>query len=142
MIDKEDLQAVCDQFQLGVSGQVLDDLIDYCDMDKDGLINFLEFANFLNWKDKMPIKSREQRILTNGQLNALSCICQFVNTRLKMLLKILGQCGGFLQRDIFWSTFYVCCLLQSVRRAQLQPTRRGGLRQNLLILKSVLSLRP
>uniref|UniRef100_A0A671WIF7 EF-hand domain family, member B n=1 Tax=Sparus aurata TaxID=8175 RepID=A0A671WIF7_SPAAU len=65
MIDKEDLQAVCDQFQLGVSGQVLDDLIDYCDMDKDGLINFLEFANFLNWKDKMPIKSREQRILTN-----------------------------------------------------------------------------
>ncbi|XP_073340783.1 EF-hand domain-containing family member B [Pagrus major] len=65
MIDKEDLQAVCRQFQLGVSGPVLDDLMDYCDADKDGLIDFLEFANFLNWKDKMPIKSREQRILTN-----------------------------------------------------------------------------
>lgn len=67
MIDKEDLQAVCRQFQLGVSGPVLDELMDCCDTDKDGLINFLEFANFLNWKDKMPINSREQRILTNGR---------------------------------------------------------------------------
>ncbi|XP_070768717.1 EF-hand domain-containing family member B [Enoplosus armatus] len=65
MIDKEDLQAVCHQFQLGVSGPVLDDLMDYCDTDKDGLINFLEFANFLNWKDKMPINSQEQDIMTN-----------------------------------------------------------------------------
>lgn len=75
MIDKEDLQAVCRQFQLDVSGPVLDDLMDYCDTDKDGLISFLEFSNFLNWKDKMPINSREQRILTNGQLNGLGCIC-------------------------------------------------------------------
>ncbi|KAM6935605.1 EF-hand domain-containing family member B [Lycodopsis pacificus] len=64
-IDKEDLQAVCRQFQLDVSRPVLDDLMDYCDTDKDGLINFLEFANFLNWKDKMPINSQEQRIMTN-----------------------------------------------------------------------------
>lgn len=65
MIDKDDLLAVCRQFQLDVSGPVLDDLMDCCDLDKDGLINFLEFANFLNWKDKMPIKSQEQNILTN-----------------------------------------------------------------------------
>ncbi|KAM7421486.1 hypothetical protein PAMA_015566 [Pampus argenteus] len=65
MIDKEDLQEVCRHFQLDVRGSVLDDLMDYCDTDKDGLINFLEFANFLNWKDKMPINSREQRIITN-----------------------------------------------------------------------------
>uniref|UniRef100_A0A3P8U8V3 EF-hand domain-containing protein n=1 Tax=Amphiprion percula TaxID=161767 RepID=A0A3P8U8V3_AMPPE len=67
MIDKEDLLAVCHQFQLDVNGPVLDDLMDYCDTDKDGLINFLEFANFLNWKDKMPINSQEQNILTKGQ---------------------------------------------------------------------------
>nr|XP_046254821.1 EF-hand domain-containing family member B [Scatophagus argus] len=65
MIDKEDLQAVCRQFQLDVSEPVLDDLMDCCDADKDGLINFLEFSNFLNWKNKMPINSREQRIMTN-----------------------------------------------------------------------------
>ncbi|XP_054477768.1 EF-hand domain-containing family member B [Anoplopoma fimbria] len=64
-INKEDLQAVCRQFQLDVSRPVLDDLMDYCDTDKDGLINFLEFANFLNWKDKMPINSREQSLMTN-----------------------------------------------------------------------------
>ncbi|XP_010772350.1 EF-hand domain-containing family member B [Notothenia coriiceps] len=65
MIDKEDLQAVCHQFHLDVSRQVLDALMDYCDTDKDGLINFLEFSNFLNWKDKMPINRREQCIITN-----------------------------------------------------------------------------
>lgn len=70
MIDKADLQAVCHQFQLDVSRPVLDDLMDYCDTDKDGLINFLEFANFLNWKDKMPINSQEC-IREKGQLNAL-----------------------------------------------------------------------
>ncbi|KAG8009806.1 EF-hand domain-containing family member B [Nibea albiflora] len=69
MIDRDDLQAVCRQFQLDVSGPVLDDLMDYCDTDKDGLINFLEFANFLNWKGKMPIKSHEQLIMTNAQLD-------------------------------------------------------------------------
>ncbi|XP_028985621.1 EF-hand domain-containing family member B isoform X2 [Betta splendens] len=65
MIDKDDLQEVCRQFQLDVSDSVLNDLMDYCDADKDGFINFLEFANFLNWKDKMPISSREQRIILN-----------------------------------------------------------------------------
>ncbi|XP_049323534.1 EF-hand domain-containing family member B [Astyanax mexicanus] len=63
-IDKQDLQDVCRQFNLDLSGDVLEGLVDYCDVDKDGLINFLEFANFLNWKDKMPIRPAEQRILT------------------------------------------------------------------------------
>lgn len=71
MIDKEDLRAVCHQFQLNISESVLDDLMDYCDTDKDGFINFLEFANFLNWKDKMPINSREQCIIANGKKKAI-----------------------------------------------------------------------
>lgn len=66
VIDKEDLHDVCRQFNLDLSGPMLDDLMEYCDVDKDGLINFLEFANFLNWKDKMPISKVEQRILTSG----------------------------------------------------------------------------
>uniref|UniRef100_A0A8C7NYC9 EF-hand domain-containing protein n=1 Tax=Oncorhynchus mykiss TaxID=8022 RepID=A0A8C7NYC9_ONCMY len=65
VIDKEDLRDVCRQFNLDLSGPMLDDLMEYCDVDKDGLINFLEFANFLNWKDKMPISKVEQRILTS-----------------------------------------------------------------------------
>ena len=28
--------------------------MDYCDQDRDGQISYLEFSNFLNWKDKMP----------------------------------------------------------------------------------------
>ncbi|KAL2084433.1 hypothetical protein ACEWY4_019951 [Coilia grayii] len=63
-IDKEDLQAMCRQFNLDLSGPALDSLMDYCDVDKDGQISFLEFANFLNWKDKMPIGRLEQTLLT------------------------------------------------------------------------------
>lgn len=58
---------MCRQFRLPVSGSVLDDLMDYCDTDRDGLISFVEFANFLSWKDLMPIDSQEERILTQGQ---------------------------------------------------------------------------
>ena len=72
MIDKEDLKEVCREFKLNVSEPVLDDLINYCDTDKDGLIDFLEFANFLNWKGKMPIDREEQSILTNGQFNVFT----------------------------------------------------------------------
>ncbi|KAK2845032.1 hypothetical protein Q5P01_011691 [Channa striata] len=68
MIDREDLWEVCREFHLVVNETVLNDLMDYCDTDKDGVINFLEFANFLNWKDKMPISGREQRIITSGHL--------------------------------------------------------------------------
>ncbi|KAF7643712.1 hypothetical protein LDENG_00234920 [Lucifuga dentata] len=64
MIDKEDLQEVCGEFQMYLSGPVLDDLMECCDADKDGFINFLEFANFLNWKDKLPINRLDQRTIT------------------------------------------------------------------------------
>lgn len=90
MIDREDLQAVCRQFQLDVSEPVLDDLMDYCDTDKDGLINFVEFANFLNWKDKMLINSREQRIMINGQLKASVSVFTLNSFTLTFL------CTGFL----------------------------------------------
>lgn len=58
---------MCCQFQLPISGSALDDLMDYCDTDGEGVISFMEFANFLSWKDMMPIKSQEERILTQGQ---------------------------------------------------------------------------
>lgn len=75
LIDREDLRAVCQQFQLSVGEPVLDALMDDCDADKDGFISFLEFANFLNWKDKMPISSGEQSVITNGTID-LICLFQ------------------------------------------------------------------
>jgi len=64
VIDREDLWAVCREFGVGTSEAVLDDLMATCDADGDGVIDFLEFANFLNWKDRTPIGRAEQRILT------------------------------------------------------------------------------
>lgn len=53
-IDLNELREVCIQFSLPVEPELLCLLMDYCDTDKDGQINYIEFANFLNWKDKMP----------------------------------------------------------------------------------------
>lgn len=67
MIDKEDLRKSCFQLNLNLDDELLDSLFDYCDLDKDGLINYLEFANFLNWKDKMAVKEFEEKIITKGK---------------------------------------------------------------------------
>ncbi|XP_077347528.1 EF-hand domain-containing family member B [Lithobates pipiens] len=63
-IDKEELKDACVTFGLNLDSNVLDLLVEYCDEDEDGLINFVEFANFLTWKDKMSIGKLEEKILT------------------------------------------------------------------------------
>ncbi|KAM3928615.1 EF-hand domain-containing family member B [Leptodactylus fuscus] len=72
-IDKDDLKKTCDQFGLNVDPVLLDSLIEYCDVDKDGLINFIEFANFLNWKDKIPIGNQ---VSLEGHLNPQDLILE------------------------------------------------------------------
>ncbi|CAD5122724.1 DgyrCDS11135 [Dimorphilus gyrociliatus] len=53
-ITATDLKNVCEQFQLPIELELLVQLFDYCDVDRDGRINYIEFSNFLNWKDKLP----------------------------------------------------------------------------------------
>ncbi|XP_069769318.1 EF-hand domain-containing family member B isoform X2 [Narcine bancroftii] len=65
-IDREELQDVCLQFNLNLNPRLMDELFDYCDLEGVGSINFLEFANFLNWKDKMLLGEIEQKIITKG----------------------------------------------------------------------------
>ncbi|EDO30325.1 predicted protein [Nematostella vectensis] len=50
----DELTTTCTQFNLPVEPELLESLLHYCDADKDGQINYTEFANFLNWKDQMP----------------------------------------------------------------------------------------
>lgn len=66
MIDKAELQEACEQASLHLDETLLDQLFHYCDVDNDGLINYLEFANFLNWKDKMLLKECEERVIIKG----------------------------------------------------------------------------
>uniref|UniRef100_A0A8C8RSP0 EF-hand domain family member B n=1 Tax=Pelusios castaneus TaxID=367368 RepID=A0A8C8RSP0_9SAUR len=65
-IDKEELRKSCFQLNLDLDEELLDALFDYCDLDKDGLIDYLEFVNFLNWKDKMSVEEFEKNIITKG----------------------------------------------------------------------------
>ncbi|XP_037380788.1 EF-hand domain-containing family member B isoform X2 [Talpa occidentalis] len=66
MIDKDELREACEQINLHLDEKLLDQLFEYCDVDNDGLINYLEFANFLTWKDKMPPQESEKRVIITG----------------------------------------------------------------------------
>ncbi|XP_060065621.1 EF-hand domain-containing family member B-like [Ylistrum balloti] len=53
-IKMQGLREACAQYHLPVEPELLEQLMDYCDTNRDGCIDYLEFSNFLNWKDKMP----------------------------------------------------------------------------------------
>ncbi|XP_032187929.1 EF-hand domain-containing family member B isoform X3 [Mustela erminea] len=67
VIDKAELREACEQASLHLDEKLLDQLFDYCDVDNDGQINYLEFANFLNWKDRMTLKEHEERVIIKGK---------------------------------------------------------------------------
>lgn len=52
-IDREELKVACAAAKYAVADDLLDVLLNDCDHDGDGRINFLEFANFLCFKDSM-----------------------------------------------------------------------------------------
>ncbi|NXA22500.1 EFHB protein, partial [Ibidorhyncha struthersii] len=87
MIDKDDLRKSCFQLNLNLDDELLDSLFDCCDLDKDGLINYLEFANFLNWKDKMAIKEFEEKIITKGEKLGAPVLPEDTKTNDEPLLK-------------------------------------------------------
>jgi len=53
-ITLDNLRSVCIKYRLPVDNDILENVLDYCDADCDGMISYLEFANFLNWKEKLP----------------------------------------------------------------------------------------
>ncbi len=53
-INLQSLRDVCLEFNLPAQPELLEQLLDYCDVDRDGQIDYMEFANFLNWREKMP----------------------------------------------------------------------------------------
>lgn len=78
-IDINDLREVCLQYHLPLEPELLEQLLDTCDANRDGFIDYIEFSNFLNWKDKMksglpdkpdtPVTSaRSQSAVSNEEL--------------------------------------------------------------------------
>ncbi|XP_033101758.1 EF-hand domain-containing family member B-like isoform X2 [Anneissia japonica] len=62
-IDINELQECCVQFNLPVDPELLIQLTSYCDANRDGSIDYTEFANFLNWQEKM---TSEEKLLAPG----------------------------------------------------------------------------
>lgn len=46
-----DIRAACTEMGVPLDDSLLEQLIDFCDVNNDGLIDYREFANFLNWRD-------------------------------------------------------------------------------------------
>ena len=53
-IDISELRDCIVELNLPIQRELLESLLLYCDINNDGQIDYLEFSNFLNWKDKMP----------------------------------------------------------------------------------------
>jgi len=53
-ITLDNLRSVCIKYRLPVDPDILERVFDYCDVDRDGMISYIEFANFLNWREKLP----------------------------------------------------------------------------------------
>ncbi|NXC92543.1 EFHB protein, partial [Certhia familiaris] len=67
VMHKDNLRRIFFQLNMDLDDELLDSLFDCCDLDKDGLINYRDFVNFLNWKDKMGVKEFEEKIITKGK---------------------------------------------------------------------------
>ncbi|NWY41875.1 EFHB protein, partial [Sylvia atricapilla] len=67
IIHKDNLRRIFFQLNVNLDDELLDALFDCCDLDKDGLINYRDFANFLNWKDKIGVKEFEEKIIRKGK---------------------------------------------------------------------------
>ncbi|XP_006821422.1 EF-hand domain-containing family member B-like [Saccoglossus kowalevskii] len=52
-IDINELRECCLQFNLPIEPELLEQLLFYCNANKDGYLDYTQFSNFLNWKDKM-----------------------------------------------------------------------------------------
>ncbi|XP_053819874.1 EF-hand domain-containing family member B isoform X4 [Vidua chalybeata] len=66
-IHKDSVRKVFFQLNMNLDDELLESLFDCCDLDKNGLINYRDFVNFLNWKDKMGVKEFEEKIITKGK---------------------------------------------------------------------------
>lgn len=67
---------MCDEFGLDVSRTTLEGLMEFCDVDSNGIVDFVEFSNYLTWREKLPIKPREQQILLTGAAPPHRCHCE------------------------------------------------------------------
>lgn len=68
-IDMAELRDCCIQFNLPVEEDLLDELLQYCDEEGKGAIDYTEFANFLNWKDKMMQNPGPEDVATSSEVN-------------------------------------------------------------------------
>ncbi|XP_039252366.2 EF-hand domain-containing family member B-like [Styela clava] len=87
-IDNEELRNVCWQLNVPIEDEMLFLLMSYCG-GEEGKIDYLKFANFLNWKDKMPIVSSASQTKTAMDVNTKEAMPPETPTLKKQIDKAL-----------------------------------------------------
>ena len=72
-IEINEIREICTQFNLPVEKELLEALLDYCNIDDDGKIDYDEFTYFLNWKEKLPTELRKKLRITNEADDSEEC---------------------------------------------------------------------
>nr|XP_033786560.1 EF-hand domain-containing family member B isoform X2 [Geotrypetes seraphini] len=65
-ISRDELKNVCEYFNLELYPELLDAVLEYCSVDEDGLIDFMLFTNFINWKKKVSAEDLAETIFARG----------------------------------------------------------------------------
>ncbi|KAG8442935.1 hypothetical protein GDO86_011665, partial [Hymenochirus boettgeri] len=68
-ITEEELKRVCFQFGLDLDADLFEFIFEYCEKDKDDMINYSDFIKFVNWKDKMTTKDLEEKLPVQGKIH-------------------------------------------------------------------------
>ncbi|EDV21053.1 uncharacterized protein TRIADDRAFT_60435 [Trichoplax adhaerens] len=72
-IDNDEMREICMKFNLPIERELMEELIYYCDANNDGVIDYNEFANFLNWQDNdVPAVSARTAIIDSKAKNSAS----------------------------------------------------------------------
>ena len=97
-IDVDDLREACLTFNLPIDVWLLEQVFDYCDVDGDGKINYLEFSNFLNWKENLPsgfaeLSCKWTVAFTRHPMFLLYCNSIFPSAAVEEVCTMNGQSG-------------------------------------------------
>ncbi|XP_030061886.1 EF-hand domain-containing family member B [Microcaecilia unicolor] len=65
-ISRDHLKNVCEHFNLELYPELLDAILEYCGVDEVGLIDFVLFTNFINWKKNVSAEDLAEKISSRG----------------------------------------------------------------------------
>lgn len=91
-VDRDELGNACKLSGYSMADDFLDALLSDCDEDKDGKLSFLEFCNFLCYKDSMKINDKSIISKSISNFNFFNIFILFFLSGLQKQKKQMKRC--------------------------------------------------